>query len=735
MQLSYFFPWWILVLLFIVFVAWIYGTYFRLRETLSSRKRYLFIGLRIAAVVVLLFSLLAPALTSQEKLYPKSHLLVLLDQSESMSIQEQMGNASSAPETSRFQRAQQILTNVLPRLEEEFQVHLYAFGHTVNAVEDLAVLEPDAPATNITGSLDSALRDWRGQSVEAMVLMTDGQDTTASKLSPNTEVPTHAIGFGDPIPPRDVKLGRITVPPVGYAEHPFDVAVTVRNHGFQDERIPISLTEGSQTLGTQTLILDAAQSEQQIRFEVTPATPGHFTYKVEIPTVPGELTSTNNTQFFSVRVVQAKLRVLVLEGTPSWESKFLKRALEADPNIELTYSLVSRRPSASWSQTQLERTRGYYPYDGAPSRLPETIEELRRFDVLMLGDIAPQRLSDSQTAAITTFVEGVGKSVVFLAAPASFGRQGWQNSALAPLLPVQVGQIGARQLAVDFRPALTTQGLYHPMTQLGSDNMAVWQSLPSLSSLYQGLIPKAGTTVLAEHAVGAQHIPILAHQRYGNGKCLLVATDTLWNWAFQGVAFGEDDSTYRKFWSQTIRWLSTYSDAKRVNLSTDRGVYQLNEVALVQVRTYDANYLAGSMPDLELSLKTPDGQTVELFPNERDTGVYETRVRLQQPGSYQVTAGVESVGADQVEWLVEAPSVEYDSVELDEPWLRALAESAGGTYVSEAEAESVFDQLKPSGEPVTLTHTDPLWDSPWLFLLAVGLLGTEWFLRKRNGLV
>ncbi len=77
--------------------------------------------------------------------------------------------------------------------------------------------------------------------------------------------------------------------------------------------------------------------------------------------------------------------------------------------------------------------------------------------------------------------------------------------------------------------------------------------------------------------------------------------------------------------------------------------------------------------------------------------------------------------------------LEFRTTSLDRETLRLLAsQSAGGQYLDLALAERLVDLIPGkqvsmvlTGEPVSL------WDRWWTFTLLVGLLGTEWFLRKR----
>src|SRR5207247_9498040 len=75
-----------------------------------------------------------------------------------------------------------------------------------------------------------------------------------------------------------------------------------------------------------------------------------------------------------VRLVDRKVRVLVVDGTPRWEFKFLQPALQRDRRVEASFFLTAGDP-------RLMRH--------GPPFLPEfpPREKLFAYDLLILGDV------------------------------------------------------------------------------------------------------------------------------------------------------------------------------------------------------------------------------------------------------------------------------------------------------------------------------------------------------------
>ena len=78
---------------------------------------------------------------------------------------------------------------------------------------------------------------------------------------------------------------------------------------------------------------------------------------------------------------------------------------------------------------------------------------------------------------------------------------------------------------------------------------------------------------------------------------------------------------------------------------------------------------------------------------------------------------------------------EFENPQLNEDLLKQLAAKTGGHYTPIADAASLPDKIKSVQESVYAVQERELWDNPIVLILAVGFLGTEWFLRMRRGLV
>ena len=753
MRFTYLWPWWAVALGFIIMASITAYGYLRLNRPLSQKLRGLLIGLRILAALVLLICLLEPVLTERKDITPPTNLLVLADTSQSMQLKDV--DSAGQPLT-RLDLVNRVLFNptsqFLPSLADRFDIHLYQFDKRPHQISsDIDSLNAKGELTDIATSVYDASKEWRGQLLAGVVLLTDGAhntSTSAVERATEAQIPIYTIGIGNPDPPRDLKLSRIKVNPVAYTEHDLPIRVTVHHAGYSGNQTRVSLMMDNQVVAAVPLTL-TDEPKQTIEFVLHPQEEGTFQYVVSVPALEGELTTENNVRAFPLKVVKTKLQLLYIEGHPGWEYAFLKRALERDPNIDSTCVILSSKSPNQLRGTLLARYDRYYPQTTQServSRVPETLEDLLFYDILILGDLRSNTLTPQQHTAIVDFVEKEGKAVIFLGGRNSLGRDGFKNTPLGALLPIVVPVNGCFVRDEDFTLRLTQQGMYHPITRLEETQAkveALWRDLPPLSRRLGGFELKGGATTLAEYQSNGNEptLPIIILQRSGLGKSLLIAAEGLWNWRFGVWNFKDEDDTYPRFWGQTIRWMTTQTDTKQINVTTDLTTYTVGDEVQITTYAYTESYQPMVAASLKIEVIPPDGKLfqVQTGTSSQILGVYHAQFHANQKGAYRIRAlGVDhsaSLGEDVTEIFVESPLVEFENPQLDENLLREIAAKTGGFYTPIDDAASLPDMIKPVQESVFAVQEHELWDNPIILILAVGFLGTEWFLRMRRGLV
>ncbi len=390
-------------------------------------------------------------------------------------------------------------------------------------------------------------------------------------------------------------------------------------------------------------------------------------------------------------------------------------------------------------------------WDGATStHFPATKGELFSYDVLILGDMDSSFFSSEQLSIINDFVEDKGSSVIFLGGKHSLGQDGFGGSALSGMLPVEIGPGGARQIRGAFSPVLTQDGLRHPVTRFGGDqaeNTAIWRDLPALTQFYEGIGVKLGATVLAERqrmGTNSRQRPVITFQRYGKGIAMMISSDSLWRWAFGAYPFGGDDSHYRKFWSGAIRWLASINtEADLVNIETNKGSYHRDEKVRVTAYIYDENYTPIDDAKLKAQVQMPGSTSenggIDLKFVADGNGRYTANFIPTRDGHYKVHAEAYQaerlLGDNSAEFMVQTTALEFQDTQLREDLMKNLADVSGGSYRHLSDVSDLPSAIRDVSDSYISTRERRLWDNAAMLMIAVALLGTEWLIRKRKGLV
>jgi hypothetical protein len=132
-------------------------------------------------------------------------------------------------------------------------------------------------------------------------------------------------------------------------------------------------------------------------------------------------------------------------------------------------------------------------------------------------------------------------------------------------------------------------------------------------------------------------------------------------------------------------------------------------------------------------------QTVTLAKVEGSRATYEALLTRTPEGDYRFWLSSPTVAdpKPKAECRVLAPPGEMDRLRMNQQDLERAAEETHGRFYTLADADRLLDDL-PVGNRVALTSRQPprpVWNHFMLFVLALTLLSSEWFLRKRKHLL
>jgi uncharacterized membrane protein len=734
MQFAIALPWWTLLLIAAAVCAVAWACYAGAIVGLPRRQRAILASLRALTLLLLVVCLLRPVRVMPPDSSSDVVVPVLVDVSRSMGLADMNGHT-------RIDAAREVLEQqVRPALAGRFVEEVWTFGDTLEQA-DGAPLAPTAARSDLSGAL-RALRDrYRDRKVAAVVVMSDGGDTGAQDAAASVDpgaAPVYAIGIGTPRVASDLEVLDVSAGEMAVTDSSVDLSVAAVNRGGAGA-FDVRVLENGRPIDLRRVVPAADGGPVRAVFTVAPSRDSATLYTIEIPSAPGERVLENNRRSVLVEPAGRRRAVLMIEGAPGFEHSFIKRALAADPGLEID-SVVRKGRDATGAATYFVQAS-----EARASRLaagfPQEREALYEYDALVLANVEADALSRAQLQMIADFVDIRGGGLLVLGAK-SFVQQGFAGTPLESVLPLRLTDRGGGVVRVSARQdtryavTLTADGASHPVMRLGPGVTAErWSSLPPLSGAASlgTLRPGALALALVRMPDGAR--PLVAVQRYGQGRSMVFTGEASWRWRMQ---MPSEDRTYELFWRQAVRWVGAGAP-DRVSIAPPAGLVPGNTAALgVDVRG-DA---FAPVTDAQVSLKVtlPGGAVRDLRATASDpqSGRYSSDMRFDEPGVYRVSAsalGGDTRARTADRWvLVGGADLEMANPRLNAQVLQRIATASGGQYLA-ADRTSELTALLRSVEPeASAPQLQELWHNIWIFAAVMTLLGAEWVMRRRWGL-
>ena len=698
--------------------------------------------LETALIALLLFLLWHPAL-SVATLRPQQNVVaVLVDDSRSMSIADESGT--------RLARAQSLLNGgLLKSLGDRFQVRLYKFGTDAQRIQKSLEIAGTAPATRIGNTLDRVMAESSSLPLGAIVLLTDGADN-AGGIDLDTvaairrqRIPIHTVGLGREHPERDVEVVDALLAARALPQSRLTATVTLQSYGLSGNKARLSVRDAGKVLASQDVALkgDGALQTEAITFNIGQA--GPKTLEIGVDAVSGEENTLNNKISRVVNVQASKPRILYFDGEPQWEYKFVRRAMDDNPEIVVfsmertTQNKIYRQPCPAGGCPDGFKHDEKELEDGFPSKA----EDLFAFQGLMLADVEAGYFTPAQQQLIHDFVDRRGGGLLFLGGRASLSDGGYASSSLSDLVPTKL-PANKSTFHRDFsKVELAAAGRENILTRLDDNperNVQRWKEIPMVADYQEVGEPKPGaTTLLSVTPQSRSAMPLLVTEPYGRGRTAVFATSGSWRWK---MWMAHEDKTHATFWQQMFRYLVTDAPSQ-VTATTPKTVLADDTRVPIRVEVRDKEYKPLSTARVQARFLAPDGSsaTLELSPRPLEEGVYTGEWTAEKPGSYvvEMLAGEEQqeVGRDVLAFRREDGVAENFHTGQNRELLQKLSDQTGGKYYTSADASKLPNEISYSEAGITSRETRDLWDMPVIFLLALGIRASEWTLRRKWGVV
>lgn len=717
-------------------------------KTTPGRRRALVV-IRAAIIVMVILAMLRPTLVLMQSRKQSATLVVLADKSRSLSVRGEENG------TTRWESQRATLENArgeLARIGNDVEVKAYTFDEELHpvAVSDgrIALGDwPDGKQTAIGHALEEVLRQESGKRLLGIIMLSDGAQraypprdvlpqAAAARLKHLGE-PLFAVLVGQPRGPgqlQDVAVTDLLTDPTVFVKNELAISAQVRIDGYVNRAIPVKLEVETPAGKTETVAqptVTATRDGQRIplNFSYIPETPGEYKVTIKLEEQKEELVTANNRLSTFVQVLKGGVNVLYIEGFPGRpELPALVRSLESSRDVHV-HSVLLRRNQ-----------------ENRPADIGEWFKP-GKCDVYILGNVDTSAFKPQELIDLTQVVSK-GAGLIMLGGLRSFGPGGYGESPLADVLPIVIGRLESQPFdgpvpkdlhlpgPLKIRPTPEGQKRLLRLAATLAESAAIWNKLPPLkdgANRFADVKPNA--LVLA---TDDKDHPLLVTQNFGEGRVLAFAGDSTWRWKLRDF-----EKEHKRFWRQIVLWLAKKDE------SSEGSVW----IKLAQRRV-----LPGQHVEFTVGAQSPSGEPasnavfqVEVeAPGSKKSVLHVVRDaegtsgsfrETEQPGDYTIrvtaTQDGRELGAAKSRFLVVEQDLELDNPTADATLMENLATSSGGKAIVPEELPALIRQLAANTQELEVqTETKrTFWDTWPFFLVFVGLLGVEWYLRKRWGLV
>jgi uncharacterized membrane protein len=700
------------------------------RRGLTKLEIAALVLLRGVALLELLFLAARPVSVQSVEKHLDPYVAVVVDRSLSMSLDE--------GKRSRYLRAVDYLNKLAPALlRQRWKIRPWLFAEAAKPAtsDDLNDATVDGKRTNLAGALFQAATADAEPPV-AILALTDGD---ANDSTDNTQAVSALLD-------RALALWKVTAPSVVPVKQQFRVAAELSFSGTADlPNFDLVLLRDGQLAQTKTVQgFSGARSWSEV-FPVTENDEGRHNYTIQL-TPPGleHLVVGQKDGTTQVNVSNEKdLRILFVQGTLTWDYKFILRALHTDPAIRVTG--LSRTSDHSTYRQNVEKAGELI--DGFPTSL----EQISPYQVVVISNLKARDLTAAQQEVLTRFCGELGGGLLLLGGPATFD-DSWQGSALEKLLPVTFdSNPGLTELDRPFHLKLTDEALRNPIFQITDDanNAAAWDSLPAFTQYGRVESAKPGATVWAEHEqdLGPQGKRILmASQNFGAGRSAVICVQNFWRWR---LAKESNPDQFDRFWRQFFRWLgaagkqSVLIDFANQELTPPTDLHILLERQMTPsdaaqpedtqsklANTFTVSVTGPDQKELaHTNLELPPNQSVPVNVHAENEGLYSIVIRDAQQ---------REVAERNLQLVNNRIELEHTGRDMEN--LRQWASLTGGRALAEEDAQDTDALVVSMQKQIQLAQKAssariPAGLNGWMLALLLGCLGGEWLLRKRWNLL
>ena len=694
-----------LLILFIgIAVTYVIYIYKHTIPQTSKFLRIILIAARSLLLILLMLLIFEPTLTVTDDKENKPLIPVFIDNSSSMFnndslVGEQIGN----------------LINEIPT-NGNVEYKFFQFGSKVKKVskDSLSFLDFQEGSTNFENIFAELKKENRN--LVSSIIISDGIINDGSGSIYETEklnIPIYTIGLGDTTKITDVFVNSILSNRFIYKETPTIIAAEISNENLGNEQVNASFFENNKLQESKSIDLNES-GINRVTFEYVPKDFGKQKLTIRVSNLNGDSNVENNVRSTYIDVLENKLNIVVVSGTPTADLSTLIRSLNSIDEYKVgkivqisANKLVNDNDYKKLDSAQVLVLLNF-PYENTPNVLTEKIRsKLSRDKTPLLNfigaDIRPLQLN--AMGEYLPFTQGKSFEEIFLAQPV-------------------FSETDGSLIFNDIKNSVRSN------------------DLPPIAYPNGGFKVKPGAKVIATAKVNnvTTEFPMIIGWNNSLQKSITFIGSNYWKWR---INFDDKNSQiYDQIIYNSIQWLRVLDNQRKFYVKTSKDIYAPTEEIEFTGELYNDKLEPIDYGSVILNINSSNKNYSLKLTND-GTGLYNGKISIPAQGDFNYTAVAEvnekEINRSTGKFNIGEVDLEKMQTVMQDKYLKMLATLSGGKYTYINNSKKMIDDIETSYRNKTEISTSSISYDPIsmdLFLVMLVLLLTiEWFIRKKEGML
>jgi hypothetical protein len=660
-------------------------------------KNILLAVFRAGAILMILLLLLNPLFRVFSVRIEKPTLILALDQSKSMVASKD----SSMVKKDFFKN----WTQLADQLSEEYRVQMIKLGSEAQLLERF---EPafTAGETDLSALFSYIRSSYDQSNIGAVVLATDGiynKGNDPVSDAGELNIPVYTLGLGDTMERKDIVVYKIRHNETVLLGNLFPVEIEVASQGFAGRQATLTLERDGKSLFTRQISFSEDGVPIKIQMDLNADKVGVNHYRVNVSSLPGELTLQNNSRDFFVDVLDGKQKVLLCYHAPHPDIAALKNALESEKNTEIT--TLTAAEAGKLSHPEKYSLIIYHQIPSAMNSMGQFIRNAQSLKIPALYILG------SQSQLTTLNMQ--------------------QN-----LVNISSGNVSGNESVPFVNPSF---GLF-TIPPDEADKMNNW---PPLAAPFGNYITSSNTDVLFYQQVGyvKTDMPLIVFNKAAEMRTGVICGEGIWKWRMNDFSQHDNTKLFDGLVRKMVQFLSLKEDKRPFKLSGNQKYFLENEKIYFDAELRNESFELVNSSEVSADLSDEKGRKYHYI-FTKTSNAYHLDAGLFPPGNYMLHA---YTNLNSRPYTLDAKIAvlplqnELTRLTANVDLLRNLSAISGGQFFPAEQITKVKEALQKNERIRPIRHqekqTHDLIYYKWVFLIILVFWTVEWGVRKIQGAV